>query len=398
MFNNKNIVLIVTGGVAAYKAATFARLLIKEKATVRVVLTSAASEFITDKTFAALTQQPVLTDLFDNNVDYIAHISLADWADYIFVVPTTANMIAKIAHGIADDAASAVILARHTPLIVVPAMNVNMYENPAVQRNLAQLKADGVFIIEPVTGLLAEGYVGKGRMPEPLEILKQSELKLRQKDGQLKGRKVIVTAGGTLEPIDPVRYISNRSSGKMGLAFAQAASEAGAEVLLITTSNLSVPFGVEVKRVETAQQMLDAILASYDWADLVVMAAAVADYRFSQPAKQKIKKQTEHQGLHLDLVENPDILAQLGAAKTHQYLIGFAAETDDLLAHASEKLKKKHVDMLLANDVSKENIGFGYDTNELLILEPEKSPLTLPLAPKLELARQILLAVAKKIK
>ncbi|TYC50050.1 bifunctional phosphopantothenoylcysteine decarboxylase/phosphopantothenate--cysteine ligase CoaBC [Weissella muntiaci] len=397
MFNNKKIVLIVSGGIAAYKAAVFARLLMKSGSQVRVVLTNSAREFVTEKTFAGLTHEEVLTDLFANNSEVIPHIALADWADYIFVVPATANIIAKIAQGLADDAASTVIVARHTPLIIAPAMNVNMFENPAVQRNLATLKADGVIIVEPTEGALAEGYVGKGRMPEPEEILARAEIALYQQDGRLKGKRVMISAGGTVEEIDPVRYISNRSSGKMGYAFAQAAAEAGAQVTLITTSLRSVPAGVNVIQVASAREMQTALTERFEVTDIVVMAAAVSDYRLAEPASQKMKKQPNQEHLVLDLVENPDILADLGAQKTHQYLIGFAAETEDLIEHAHEKLIKKNVDLLLANDVSKPNVGFGHDTNQVTVLSPNAEPIVLPLQDKLALAREILNQVADQI-
>ena len=269
MFTDKNIVLIVSGGVAAYKSAIFARLLMKQGANVKVVMTQAATEFVTPKTFEALTQHPVVTDLFDaHNESMIAHVSLADWANYIFVVPATANILAKMAAGIGDDAASSVLLARHTPVIVAPAMNVNMYENPATQRNLKTLREDGVIIIEPAEGMLAEGYAGKGRLPEPDEILALADLKLRQQTGRLAGKKVVVSAGGTVEPIDPVRFITNRSSGKMGYALAQAAAEQGADVTLVSSSELPAPVGVTMVPVQSARELLAAMTDHFDDTDV----------------------------------------------------------------------------------------------------------------------------------
>ena len=397
MFHKKNIVLIVSGGVAAYKSAIFARLLMKAGATVRVVMTQSATEFVTPKTFEALTQNKVVTDLFsDQNDSLIAHVHLADWADYIFVVPATANILAKLAQGIGDDAATALLLARHTPLIVAPAMNVNMYENPATQRNLATLKSDGVIIIEPVEGLLAEGYAGKGRLPEPEEIMALAELALRQQQGKLMGQHVLVSAGGTVEPIDPVRYISNRSSGKMGYAMAQAAAEQGAQVTLVTSVDRPAPAGVTVITVQSARELLETMLAWYDWADIVIMSAAVSDYRVANPADQKMKKQADRDVITLELVENPDILATLGAAKTHQFLVGFAAETQDVVQYAQQKLVKKNADMLLANDVSKDQVGFGHDTNQITILQRDKAPETLPLQSKIALARTLMAMIAKQ--
>lgn len=391
MFSKKNIVLVISGGVAAYKAAIFARLLIKMDANVKVVMTSAATEFITAKTMAVLTNQPVLTDLFaEKTGESIDHITLADWADYFFVVPATANIIAKIANGVADDAASTVLAARHSPLVVVPAMNENMYLQPAIQRNLKQIKDDGDIVIDPVDGLLAEGYTGKGRLPEPNEILAYSELALYQKNGQLKGRHVVISAGGTVEAIDPVRYISNRSSGKMGYALARAAVEQGADVTLISaTSQLPDPVGVRTIHIQSAQELSEQMFTALPHADVIIMAAAVSDYRMAQTAQNKIKKQDSGE-LNLTLVENPDILAQLGSAKTGQYLVGFAAETQNLMTYAQNKLKKKNADMLIANDVSKDQVGFGYDTNQVTILTKDKEPEMLPLQSKITLAREIM--------
>lgn len=402
-FKDKNVVLIITGGVAAYKSAIFARLLIKAGATVKTVMTKAATEFITPLTMHALTKQPVLTDLFTDHNDAIPHITVADWADYVFVVPATANMIAKMANGIADEAASTVLAATHAPVIVAPAMNVHMYEQKATQRNLAQLKEDGVIVIEPAEGMLAEGYVGKGRLPEPEDILKIAQLKLQVRAvlateaNNLKKKRVLVTAGGTNEPIDPVRFITNRSSGKMGYALAQAASEVGAEVTLISTVDLPVPVGVQIVKIQTAKEMLNALNECFNDTDVVIMAAAVADYRIASPADQKIKKSADSDGLTLHLVENPDILATLGAAKTHQFLVGFAADTQDLLAAADKKLLKKNADMLIANDVSQPDAGFGVETNRVTILEPNKAPQELPLQSKLAVARQIVGLVADRL-
>ncbi|MDR3190362.1 MAG: bifunctional phosphopantothenoylcysteine decarboxylase/phosphopantothenate--cysteine ligase CoaBC [Lactobacillaceae bacterium] len=397
MFNSKKIVLIVTGGVAAYKSAIFARLLMKQGADVRVVMTQSATEFVQPKTFSTLTGNAVLTDLFaDDNLSEVAHITLADWADYIFVVPATANIIAKMAQGIGDDAASTVLLARHTPTLVAPAMNEHMYYNPAMQRNLAQLQADGVLLIEPVTGLLAEGYAGKGRLPEPEAILAQAEMLLHQLTGQLTGKHFIVTAGGTREELDPVRYLSNHSSGKMGYALAQALLEQGAEVDLISTVTLPAPVGANVLAVTSAEQMLWALEDRFEAADGVVMAAAVADYRPAVIADQKIKKEAG-QAMILKLVENPDVIASLAVNKTKQFIVAFAAETQDLLANAQVKLQKKHADMLIANDVTKTDAGFGTDTNVVTILQPGQANETLPVASKIDIARQIVGRITKAL-
>ncbi|WP_370398722.1 bifunctional phosphopantothenoylcysteine decarboxylase/phosphopantothenate--cysteine ligase CoaBC [Weissella sagaensis] len=398
MFSEKNIVLIVSGGIAAYKSATFARLLIKEKAHVKVVMTKSATEFITPKTMAVLTNEPVLTDLFsESTAATIDHISVADWADYIFVVPATANIIAKIANGIADDAASTVLAARHTPLIIAPAMNENMYLQKAVQKNLQTIMADGDIVIQPAEGFLAEGYVGKGRLPEPTDILAYSELKLYQKQGVLKNKHVVISAGGTIEPIDPVRYISNRSSGKMGYALAKAAAEQGAQVTLVSASTtLPDPIGIKTIHIQSAQNLSKQMIATLPTADVIIMAAAVSDYRVGEPAVNKLKKQASGE-LTLTLVENPDILAQLGAMKKEQYLVGFAAETQNLLAYAQTKLVKKNADMLIANDVSKHQVGFGYDTNQVTILTKDQEPEVLPLQDKLSIARKIMQKISEVI-
>lgn len=394
MFENKKVALVVTGGVAAYKSAIFARLLKKQGADVYVVMTAAATEFVTPKTFATLTGNPVLTDLFMAPTDpEISHIHLADQVDYLFVVPATANILGKMANGIADDAASTVLLAAHTPIIVVPAMNTNMYDNPAVQRNVAQLRADGVIVIEPALGLLAEGYAGRGRLPEPDEILAQAEMRLRQRNGRLQGKHFLVTAGGTREELDPVRYITNRSSGKMGYAFAQALLEQGASVDLISTVDLPVPVGANVIPVKSAESMLWALQDRFDAATGVVMAAAVADYRPAHIADQKIKKESGAP-LILKLVENPDVIASLGKFKQHQYIVAFAAETNDLIAHAQVKLQKKNADMLIANDVSQHDAGFGVDTNRVTILKPGVANEVLALDSKINVAREIVRRMA----
>ena len=290
---------------------------------------------------------------------------------------------------VADDAASSVLAARHTPMIVAPAMNENMYLQPAVQRNLQQIKLDGDIVVEPVDGMLAEGYAGKGRLPEPQEILTLSELAVYQKHGQLKDKRIVISAGGTVEAIDPVRYISNRSSGKMGYALARAAAEQGADVTLVSaTTQLPDPVGVTTIHIQSAQELSEQMFAMLPEAD-AIMAAAVSDYRMSQTAENKLKKQDSGQ-LHLTLVENPDILAQLGSAKTNQYLVGFAAETQNLMTYAQNKLKKKNADMLVANDVSKDQVGFGYDTNQVTILTKDNEPESLPLQSKISLAREIM--------
>ncbi|KRN31691.1 bifunctional phosphopantothenoylcysteine decarboxylase/phosphopantothenate--cysteine ligase CoaBC [Weissella halotolerans] len=398
MLKGKRILLIVTGGIAAFKAVQLARLYVRAGATVRVVMTTNAQAFVTAKTFAVLTGESVITDLFDQpSQPTIEHINLADWADYQIVVPATANLIAKMAQGIADDAASTVLLARHVPTVVIPAMNSHMWSNPALVRNIAQLRADGVHIIEPVSGLLAEGYAGQGRMPEPEVIFEQSQVFFGANPGKLANKTVVVTAGGTREAIDPVRYIGNHSSGKTGYAIAQAAVNQGAHVILITTVDRPAPALVTVKHVVSALDMLAALKDVYAQADVVVMAAAVADYRLSQPAEQKMKKTSKTSGLHLDLVQNPDILAQLGQMKTHQFLVGFAAETQDVLTNASKKLQQKRLDLLVANDVSQPGLGFATTNNVVTLLEPGKKPKTLPEQSKTAIARELIDLISERL-
>lgn len=398
MLKGKRILLIVTGGIAAFKAVQLARLYVHAGATVRVVMTASAQSFVTAKTFAVLTGQPVLTDLFDQpTAPSIDHIDLADWADYQIVAPATANVIAKMAQGLADDAASTVLAARHVPTVVVPAMNTHMWANPAVQRNVAQIQADGVKVIDPDSGPLAEGYNGKGRMPEPEVIFEQSQLLFRATPGSLAGKLVVVTAGGTKEAIDPVRYIGNHSSGKTGYAIAQAAVAQGAQVVLISTVDQPAPALATLQKVASAEEMLTALKRVYDQADVVIMAAAVADYRLPKPAEQKLKKTSANSGLHLDLVQNPDILAYLGQLKTHQFLVGFAAETQDVLANASKKLLQKKLDLLVANDVSKPELGFATPNNVVSFLEPGKAPKTLPEQSKTAIAQELVKLISERL-
>ena len=390
MLENVKIGVFVMGGIAAYKVPELVRQLIKKGAQVQVAMTQSAQEFVTPLTLQVLTKRPVLTHTFDEREpSQVQHVAMADWCDLALVVPATANGLAKIAHGLADDVVTTTLLAVTAPVLVVPAMNVHMYENPATQRNLAQLRADGLTIMEPDTGFLAEGYEGKGRLPELHRIVAQVErLYARTHLPQsLAGKQVIVSAGGTRERIDPVRYISNDSSGKMGYAMAQAADWLGATVTLVSTSqSLLPPEGVQVHEVASAQELAQAMTAHYDQMDYVVMAAAVSDYRVKQPHDQKIKKVAGQTDWQLDLVENPDILAQLGQTKRQQVLIGFAAETQNLLEHARAKLSKKGADWLIANDVSNPAIGFNSDKNQAYVLGAQGQEVLLPQQSKTSLA------------
>lgn len=381
---------MVSGSVAAYKAATFVRLLTKSGANVRVGMTTAAQEFITSKTLSILSGNDVLTDLFVGHTSEVVHISWAKWADFIFVVPATANLIGKIAQGIADDAVTATIMASSADKIIAPAMNDNMWANPAVVRNMKTLQQDGWLVIEPTIGFLAEGYAAKGRLPEPVDILEQTDVRLRAKSGLLIGKKVVITAGGTREALDPVRYLTNRSSGKMGYALARAAAENGAEVVLITTTARENIFGVEQVFVSSTQEMLVAVTHAFSDADIFISAAAVSDFKPAEFATHKIKKQTDS-GLTLNLVQNPDILQTIGQSKkTNQIVVGFAAETQEILAHGKEKLIKKQADMIIANDVSKSDTGFSSDDNAVTILIPDHLPETLSKTSKIEIARAIM--------
>ena len=390
MLENVKIGVFVMGGIAAYKVPELVRQLIKKGAQVQVAMTQSAQEFVTPLTLQVLTKRPVLTHTFDEREpSQVQHVAMADWCDLALVVPATANGLAKMAHGLADDVVTTTLLAVTAPILVVPAMNVHMYENPATQRNLAQLRADGLTIMEPDTGFLAEGYEGKGRLPELHRIVAQVErLYARTHLPQsLAGKQAIVSAGGTRERIDPVRYISNDSSGKMGYAMAQAADWLGATVTLVsTTHSLLPPEGVQVQQVASAQELAQAMTAHYDQMDYVVMAAAVSDYRVKQPHDQKIKKVAGQTDWQLDLVQNPDILAQLGQTKRQQVLIGFAAETQNLLEHARAKLSKKGADWLIANDVSNPAIGFNSDKNQVYVLGAQGQEVLLPQQSKTSLA------------
>ena len=390
MLENVKIGVFVMGGIAAYKVPELVRQLIKKGAQVQVAMTQSAQEFVTPLTLQVLTKRPVLTHTFDEREpSQVQHVAMADWCDLALVVPATANGLAKMAHGLADDVVTTTLLAVTAPVLVVPAMNVHMYENPATQRNLAQLRADGLTIMEPDTGFLAEGYEGKGRLPELHRIVAQVErLYARTHLPQsLASKQVIVSAGGTRERIDPVRYISNDSSGKMGYAMAQAADWLGGTVTLVsTTQSLLPPEGVQVQEVASAQELAQAMTAHYDQMDYVVMAAAVSDYRVKQPHDQKIKKVAGQTDWQLDLVQNPDILAQLGQTKRQQVLIGFAAETQNLLEHARAKLSKKGADWLIASDVSNPAIGFNSDKNQVYVLGAQGQEVLLPQQSKTSLA------------
>lgn len=390
-----HIALYVTGGIAAYKAAPLVRAFIKAGHSVRVVMTAHATEFITPLTMATLSQQPVALDNFATpQPGEVSHIALADWTDAAVAYPATANFIAKIANGLADDMASTAWLATTAPRIVFPAMNGHMLHQAATERNLNQLSTDGIVVAPTGTGFLAEGYVGDGRLLEPAAARDFVTYVLSRRQGRLQDAHVVITAGGTQEPIDPVRRLTNRSSGKMGYALAAAALQAGANVTLISTAGLQPPFGITYVPVTDARQMQQALTARFAASDIVIMAAAVADWRPARVAQEKIKKQPGQDTWQLDLVRNPDIIAGLGAQKTHQFLVGFAAETQDLIANAEKKLATKHVDMLVANDVGQPGVGFGAEDNAVVLLQSGIAPQYLPKAPKTTIAAQVISAIA----
>lgn len=394
MWKGKNVTVFITGGIAAYKVATLVRLFVKEGAEVSVAMTKGACEFITPLTFQVLTKNKVYLDTFEEDeANKVQHIHLADHTDVAVVVPATANTIAKMANGIADNFVTITLLATTAPIYVAPAMNEHMWENPATVRNVAQLKADGKVVIEPASGFLAEGYNGKGRLPEPEEIFEQITFleSRRTSKSPLKGKSVLITAGGTKERIDPVRYISNDSSGKMGYALAKAASILGAKVQLVsTTKQLKVPYGVEVTYVESAHEMEEVVTTQFPTTDIAVMVAAVSDYYVANRSHQKIKKQQNESGLKLELVENPDILKGLGHSKKEgQVVIGFAAETTNILEYAKAKLEKKKADVIIANDVSSSRIGFNSDRHQVTLLTKDGHIVNLPEKSKEELALNI---------
>lgn len=391
MLKGKKIVLGVTGGVAIYKAVDLVSKLRKQGVEVRVVMTEHAQQFVTPLMFKEISGQPVAVSMWTGNQEFnVEHIALANWGDAFLVAPATANILAKMAHGIADDLLSTTLLAAQMPIIVCPAMNTGMYENSITQENIQKLKDHGVTIMKPNSGFLACGTSGAGRLPEPVEIVNFLKSFFAKREGDMRGLKVLVTAAGTREPIDPVRFVGNRSSGKMGYAVAQMAAERGAEVLLVTgPSALEIPANVQAVKVETTREMLDACLAAYPDVDIVIKAAAVADYRPRDVAEQKIKKKTDD-AMTVVMDKNPDILKTLGAAKTHQVLVGFAAETQNLLANAQEKVVKKNLDMIVANDVTAAGAGFNTDTNIVKFLFADGELQSLEQMPKTEVANRIL--------
>lgn len=386
MLADKVVVLGVTGSIAAYKAVDIASKLTQAGAQVEVILSPSATEFITPLTFRSLTHRPVVTDMFDPDSEWsVEHVALAERADVVLIAPATANTIAKLANGIADDMVGTTVLATKAPVVIAPAMNVNMYENSITQDNVARLKERGFTFIGPAFGRLASGAVGQGRFVDTEEILDAVRQALGR-DGDLAGRRIVVSAGGTQEPIDPVRFVSNRSSGKMGYALAAAARDRGAAVTLVTAPTaLRAPGGVDVVHVQTAVEMRDAILEAAGAADALIMAAAVADYRPSTAASSKIKKGAGPINLRLEL--NPDILSEV---RGDLVKVGFAAESDNVMENAKDKLERKRLDFIVANDISATDSGFGADTNRVVIIDRRGEVQTLPLLPKEEVAERVM--------
>lgn len=388
----RKVILGVTGGIAAYKAAELARLFVKSGAEVQVVMTPAATEFIAPLTFQSLTERPVYTEMYaERSGERIRHIGLLEGADVVVIAPATANTIAKMASGMADNLLTTLYLAAECPVVIVPAMNINMYEHPTLRENLLKLQGHGCHIMDPEAGELACGVYGKGRMPEPVDILAYTKAVLKPKE--FKGIKALVSAGPTREPLDPVRFISNPSTGLMGYALARALTERGAEVTLISgPTHLAAPAGVNRLEVTTGDEMYEAMFEHYRDCRLVVKAAAVSDFKPLRVEKQKVKK--NEAAASLELARNRDILLELGKDKGSRIFVGFAAETDDAVENAHDKLLRKNLDLIIVNDLKEAGAGFAFTTNRVSILDRGGSVEELPLMEKEELAHLILDRIA----
>lgn len=400
MMKGKRILLCVSGGIAVYKAVALTSKLVQAGAEVKVMMTASAREFVTPLTFQALSRNPVYTDTFDEkDPSVIAHIDLADWPDLILVAPATANMIGKIANGLADDMISTTLLAATAPVWIAPAMNVHMYDHPAVKKNMSTLSSFGYSFVEPGEGYLACGYVGKGRLEEPetiVSLIGAYFSKVSDTQKIFDGINVLVTAGPTVERVDPVRFFTNRSTGKMGYALAEQAAKLGASVTLVTgPTNLEYPKGVQVVQIESAQQMLEAVMQRYHEADVVIKSAAVADYRPKYVFDQKMKKQPGEAVLELE--RTTDILRTLGERKEHQLLVGFAAETEQVDEYAQKKLASKNLDMIVANNVTTEGAGFGTDTNIVTLYKRSGESKELPILSKHDVATEVLKEVKEML-
>jgi phosphopantothenoylcysteine decarboxylase / phosphopantothenate---cysteine ligase len=397
MLTGKHIILGVTGGIAAYKSVLIVRECVRAGAEVQVVMTRSATQFVTPLTFSTLSRREVIIEMFPPAPDqptmqWTKHIDLALWADVMLIAPASANSIAKIAHGMADNFLTSLVLALRCPLVVAPSMDVDMFKNPATQRNLSILRERGCRIIEPATGELASGLTGAGRLPEPDVLVGEVDRILSSRTGDLKGISVLITAGPTQEPIDPVRYIGNRSSGKMGFAIARAAAERGATTTLIAGPvHLDTPPGVRRIDVSTAREMYDAVMKEFPACGLLVMAAAVADFAPVAPAPQKIKRERiDGDRWSIECSKNPDILKAAAERKEHQVVVGFALETTRELDHAREKLAGKKLDLIVLNNPTVKGAGFGAETNVVTLVHADGHAEELPMQSKLGVAHEIL--------
>jgi phosphopantothenoylcysteine decarboxylase / phosphopantothenate---cysteine ligase len=397
VLEGKHILLGVTGGIAAYKSALLVREFIRAGAEIQVVMTRAAAQFVTPLTFGTLSQRDVVMDMYPDNpgetaASWTRHIDLALWGDVMVIAPATANTIAKIVHGLADNFLTSLVLALRCPLVVAPAMDVDMYRNPVTQQNISLLRRRGVTIIEPDTGELASGLSGPGRLPDPAVIVEAVRGILAGRTKDFAGRKVLVTAGPTHEPLDPVRYLGNRSSGKMGFSIARAAAQRGAEVTLIA-GPVVLPTPPHVHRIDvtTAREMHEAVLPAFSTTDVLIMAAAVADFAPAQPAPNKIKRETiDGDSFTIECAKNPDILRSAADRKVSQVLVGFALETTNDIEHARRKLTAKGLDLIVANNPTEEGAGFGSDTNVVTLITPDGRADRLPRQTKFDIANVIL--------
>ncbi|WP_024614598.1 bifunctional phosphopantothenoylcysteine decarboxylase/phosphopantothenate--cysteine ligase CoaBC [Clostridium sp. Ade.TY] len=395
MYKGKCVVLGVCGGIAVYKALDVVSSLRKKGIEVRVIMTESATQFVTPLTFQSISQNMVITDMFAEPKAWeIQHISLAQKADVMLIAPATANIIGKVANGIADDMLSTTIMATRAKVIFAPAMNTNMYENPIVQSNISKLKSLGYEFIEPDSGRLACGDVGKGKLPKP-DVIFKNVLTALHPVKDLDGKKVLVTAGPTRANIDPVRFITNRSTGKMGYAIAEEARDRGASVTLVTgAKGIEKPHGIDVIEVETNAQMREVVINNFDNSDIVVKSAAVADYKPKEYSVEKIKKGEGN--LNIELVRDNDILKELGDKKDKQILVGFAAESSNLIDNAKGKLKRKNLDYIVANDITQSETGFGSDNNKVFVISKEGSVLELDTMSKRDVASNLFDAICRK--
>ena len=393
---SKCVVIGVTGGIAVYKALDVISALRKKDIEVHVIMTESASKFVNPLTFQSISQNMVVTDMFAEPKAWeIQHISLAQKADLMLIAPATANVIGKISNGIADDMLSTTVMATKAKVLIAPAMNTNMYQNPIVQNNISKLKDFGYKFIEPASGRLACGDIGIGKLADVNTIVERVIEELEDKEQDLLGNKVLVSAGPTIAPIDPVRYITNRSTGKMGYAIAKEARDRGAEVILVSgPTNLEPPKNVKIINIKTNEEMKKEILQNFKWADIVIKSAAVADYKPKEYSKEKIKK--GEGDLNICLTRDNDILKFLGEIKTHQVLVGFAAESDNVLENAERKLKNKNLDFIVANDITSSDTGFGSEDNKVVILSKNNEKLELEKMSKKKVASNIFDMILEK--